>query len=155
MEWIFNSMWVYHIPTKPISRDNYMYLWMADDYEYHLAIEDNELRIYGYDYWSEDTIMNNHAWEDWWGLLNLYFEWMYDCFAIDTIRYMTLDIEWKEISDIAKLIVSWADTYMTTDVNWYLVENDDRGSKVPSMGLIKFVKRALEKVGQKVYCYYK
>jgi hypothetical protein len=34
---------------------------MANDYEYYLAIEDNELRIYAFDYWSEDTIMSNHA----------------------------------------------------------------------------------------------
>lgn len=44
---------------------------------------------------------------------------------------------------------------MNEDINYYLVESDDRDNKIPSSGLIKFIERALSKIGEKVYCYYK
>lgn len=155
MEWIFNNAWQYHIPEKMISGADYMYLWMTDDYEYYLAIEDDELRVYSYDYWSEDTIRSYHEWESWWGWLGERFEWMYDCFAIDTIRYIALNIEWEETSDITKSIVNWVYANMTGDANHYLIEGDDRRDRIPSEELTKFIKRALEKIGLRVYCYYK
>lgn len=152
---LFNWLWVHHIPEKVISGNDYFYIWMSNDYEYQLVVEDWELRVYSYDYWSEDTIQDNHSWEDWWGYLHTCFEWMYDCFARDTMRYQILNVEWKAPFDIAKETINWADRNMADDLNWSLVENNDRRYKVPSSDLLKFINRALSKVGEKVYCYYK
>lgn len=152
---LFNWLWVRHIPEKVISGNDYFYLWMSNDYEYQLVVEDWELRIYSYDYWSEDTIQDNHSWEDWWDYLYNCFEWMYDCFARDTMRFQTLNVEWKETFDIAKEIVNWADRNMTDDVGGSIVENDDRTIKLPSSTLLRFIERALSKIGEKTYCYYK
>lgn len=148
-------MWVYHIPEKVISRNDHFYLWMANDYEYLLAIEDWRLRAYSYDYWSEDSIQENHSWESWRDYLCNYFEWTSDCFAKTTIRRSTLNIKWKETFDIAKEIINWADENMTGDLGWALVENNDRRNKVPSSDLISFINRALSKIGERTYCYYK
>jgi hypothetical protein len=60
-----------------------------------------------------------------------------------------------EAFDIAKEMVNWADDNMSDDLNWSLVENNDRRNKIPSSEFIKFIKRALTKVGEKTYCYYK
>lgn len=155
MEWIFSWLWVYNMPAKVISGNDYFYIWMSNDYEYQLVVEDWELRIYSYDYWSEDTIMSNHAWEDWWGLLSLCFEWMYDCFVRNTMRCLALNTEWKEPFDIAKQIINWADNNMADDLSCYLVEDNNRENKIPSSNLIKFIKRALEWIGLRAYCYYK
>ncbi len=152
---LFNWLWVPHIPEKVISGNDYFYIWMSNDYEYHLVVEDWELRIYTYDYWSEDTIQDNHSWEGWWEYLQNCFEWMYDCFARNTMRYQTLNIEWKEPFDIAKEIINWADSSMTEDLSFYLVKDNNRVSKVPSSNLLKFLNRALSKIGEKTYCYYK
>lgn len=152
---LFNWLWVPHIPETVISGNDYFYIWMSNDYEYHLVVENWELRIYSYDYWSEDTIQDNHSWEDWWGWLHDCFEWMYDCFARNTMRYQTLNIEWKEAFDIAKEIINWADSSMADDLSRSLVENNDRRFKVPSSEFIRFINRALSKVGEKTYCYYK
>lgn len=155
MEWIFNWLWIHRIPEKVISGNDYFYIWTSNDYEYLLVVENWELRIYSYDFWSEDTIQENHSWEDWWDYIQNCFEWMYDCFAKTTMRYSTLNIEWKDAFDIAKLIANWADRRMSDDLSECLVENNDRINKVPSSTLIKFIERALSKIGNKVYCYYK
>ena len=147
--------WIHRIPEKTISGNDYFYIWMSNDYEYLLVVENWELRIYSYDFWSEETIQDNHSWEEWWGYLHDCFEGMYDCFARTTMRYSALNIEWKETFDIAKEIVNWADISMADDVNCCLVENNDRTDKVPSSDLIKFINRALSKIGEKAYCYYK
>ncbi len=152
---LFNWLWVHHIPEKVISGNDFFYIWMSNDYEYQLVVEDWELRIYSYDYWSEDSIQDNHNWEDWWGWLHDCFEWMYDCFARNTMSYQTLNIEWKEPFDIAKQIINWADNNMADDLSCYLVENNNRVYKVPSPNLLNFIKRALSKIGEKTYCYYK
>lgn len=152
---LFNWLWVRHIPEKVISGNDYFYLWMSNDYEYQLVVEDWELRIYSYDYWSEDSIQSDHSWEDWWDYLYTCFEWMYDCFDRNTIRYIALNIEWMKIFDIAKEIVNWADRNMTDDVGGSIVENNDRTIKFPSSTLLKFIERALSKIGEKTYCYYK
>lgn len=141
------------MPTKAIPKNDYMYLWMSNDYEYHLVVEDGELRIYSYDYWSEDTILSYHEWEDWYGYLRECFEWMNDCFAIDAMRYSVLNIEWKETFDIAKEIINWADENMTEDLSYFLVENNDLVSRVPSSNLINLIERGLGK--KRTYCYYK
>lgn len=151
---LFTGLWVHRQPEK-ISGDRYFYLWMSNDYEYHLVIENNELRIYSYDYWSEDTIQNNHRWEEWWGWLHDCFEWMYDCYTKETMRYMPLNTEWKDATDIAKLIVDWTDTSMKDDVSYSLVENNDWVQKIPSKKFIEFVAGALKIIGNKVYQYYK
>ena len=148
-------LWIHHIPEKTISGNDYFYIWMFNDYEYQLVVEDWELRIYSYDYWSEDSIQDNHSWEDWWSYLHHCFEWMYDCFDRLTMKYSALNIKWKETFDIAKEIVNWADINMADDVNRSLVENGDRTDKVPSSELLKFINRALNKIGEKAYCYYK
>lgn len=155
MEWIFNWLWVNNVPEETISWNDYFYIWMSNDYEYHLVIENWELRIYSYDYWSEDTILSDHQWEDWWQYLNRYFEWMYDCFAIDTMRYQILNIEWKAPFDIAKEIIDWADSSLADDLSCYLVQDNDRRDRVPSSNLLKFINRALKKIGTRTYCYYK
>lgn len=155
MEWIFNEQRTTQLPTEKISWNDYMYLWMSSDYEYQLVIEKDKLGIYSYDYWSEETILQYHEWESWWSYLWDYFHWMYDCFTTTTMCHTTLNIEWKNAFDIAKLIVNWADRHMNEDINYYLVENDDRTNKIPSSGLIKFIEKALSKIGEKVYCYYK
>ena len=98
---LFNWLWVHHIPEKVISGNDYFYIWMSNDYEYHLVVENWELRIYSYDYWSEDSIQDNYSWEDWWGWLHDCFVGMYDCFVRNTMRYLALNIEWKEAFDIA------------------------------------------------------
>lgn len=152
---LFNWLWVHHIPEKVISGNDYFYIWMSLDYEYQLVVEDWELRVYSYDYWSEDTIHSNHSWEDWWSYLHGCFAGMYDCFARSTMRYQVLNIEWKETFDIAKEIINWADNSMADDLSCYLVQDNNRMSKVPSTNFLKFIKRALEKIGDKVYCYYK
>ena len=152
---LFNWLWIHHIPEKTISGNDYYYIWMSNDYEYQLVVEDWELRIYSYDYWSEDNIQENHRLEDWWDYLHTCFVGMYDCFDKNTIRYSTLNIEWKAPFDIAKEIINWADSYMADDLNWSLVENNDRRNKVPSSDLIRFINRALSKIGEKTYCYYK
>lgn len=148
-------LWIHRIPEKTISGNDYFYIWMSNDYEYLLVVENWELRIYSYDYWSEETIQDNHSWEEWWGWLHDCFVGMYDCFARTTMRYSALNIKWKETFDIAKEIINWADISMSDDVNWSLVENGDRASKVPSSDLIRFINRALSKIGEKAYCYYK
>lgn len=148
-------LWIHRIPEKTISGNDYFYIWMSNDYEYLLVVENWELRIYSYDYWSEDNIQENHSWEDWWSYLHGCFEWMYDCFARNTMRYSALNIKWKEAFDIAKEIINWADGNMADDLNWSLVENNDRRNKIPSSDLIRFVERALSKIGEKIYCYYK
>lgn len=152
---LFNWLWVHHIPEKVISGNDYFYIWMSNDYEYHLVVENWELRIYSYDYWSEDNIQSDYSWEDWWDYLQNCFEWMYDCFDRNTMRYQTLNIEWKEAFDIAKEIINWADSNLSDDLNWCLVENNDRRYKVPNSEFIKFINRALGKVWEKTYCYYK
>lgn len=152
---LFNWLWVHHIPEKVISGNDYFYIWMSNDYEYHLVVENWELRIYSYDYWSEDNIQADHSWEDWWGYLYTYFQWMFDCFDRNTMRYMALNIEWKAPFDIAKEIINWAYRNMADDLSYYLVEDNNRTSKVPSSNFLKFINRALSKVGEKVYQYYK
>lgn len=152
---LFNWLWVHRIPGKAISGNDYFYIWMSNDYEYHLVVENWELRIYSYDYWSEDNIQSDHWWEDWWGWLHNCFVGMYDCFDRNTMRYLALNIEWKETFDIAKEIINWADSNMADDLNYELVENNDRRNKIPSSEFIKFINRALSKVGEKAYCYYK
>lgn len=152
---LFNWLWVHHIPEKVISGNGFFYLWMSNDYEYQLVVEDWELRIYCYDYWSEDSIQDNHSWEDWWDYLYNCFQWMYDCFARNTMSCLTLNVKWKEPFDIAKEIANWADNNMTDDLSCYLVENNDRRSKIPSTNLIRFIEMALSKIGEKTYCYYK
>lgn len=148
-------LWIHRIPGKVISGNDYFYIWMSNDYEYLLVVENWELRIYSYDYWSEDSIQENHSWEDWWEYLHTCFEWMYDCFIRNTMRYSALDIKWKEAFDIAKEIINWADENMADDLNWALVENNDRRNKIPGSDLIRFIERALSKIGEKTYCYYK
>lgn len=148
-------LWIHRIPGKVISGNDYFYIWMSNDYEYLLVVENWELRIYSYDYWSEDSIQSDHSWEDWWSYLYNCFEWMYDCFDKNSMRYSALNIKWKEAFDIAKEIVNWADINMADDVNCCLVENNDRTDKVPSSDLISFIKGALSKIGEKAYCYYK
>lgn len=148
-------LWIHRIPGKVISGNDYFYIWMSNDYEYLLVVENWELRIYSYEYWSEDNIQSDHSWEDWWSYLHGCFVGMYDCFDRRTMRYSALDIKWKEAFDIAKEIINWADINMADDVNWSLVENGDRRNKIPSSDLIRFIKRALSKIGEKIYCYYK
>lgn len=152
---LFNWLWIHRIPGKVITGHDYFYIWMSGDYEYLLVVEDWELRIYSYEYWSEDNIQDNHSWEDWWSWLHDCFEWMYDCFDKNTMRYLTLNVRWKEAFDIAKEIINWADINMADDLNWELVENNDRRNKVPSSDLIRFINRVLSKIGEKTYCYYK
>ena len=149
---LFNWLWIHRIPEKVISGNDYFYIWMSNDYEYHLVVEDWELRIYSYDYWSEDSIQENHSWEDWWDYLYNCFESMYDCFESNTMRYQALNIEWKAPFDIAKEIINWADENMADDLNWALVENNDRRNKIPGSDLIRFIERA---IGERTYCYYK
>ena len=151
---LFNWLWIPHIPEKVISGNAYFYLWMSD-YEYQLVIEDWELRIYSYDYWSEDSIQSDYSWEDWWDYLQNCFAWMYDCFNKNTMRYIALNVEWGEPFAIAKEIVNWADYNMNDDLGYSLVEDNDRRNKIPSTQLIRFIERALNKAGEKTYCYYK
>ena len=148
-------LWIHRIPEKAISGNDYFYIWMSNDYEYLLVVENWELRIYSYEYWSEDSIQDNHSWEDWRDYLYNCFESMYDCFESNSMRYSALNIKWKETFDIAKEIINWADINMADDVNCCLVENNDRTDKVPSSSLINFINRALSKIGEKAYCYYK
>ena len=148
-------LWIHRIPSKTIIGHDYFYIWMSGDYEYLLVVENWELRIYSYEYYSEDSIQSDYSWEDWWSYLHGCFQWMYDCFNRNTMRYSTLNIKWKEIFDIAKEIINWADENMADDLNWELVENNDRRNKIPSSSLISFIKRALSKIGEKTYCYYK
>ena len=148
-------LWIHRIPEKVISGNDYFYIWMSNDYEYLLVVENWELRIYSYEYWSEDSIQENHSWEDWWEYLHTCFEWMYDCFDRLTMRYSALDIKWKAPFDIAKEIINWADENMADDLSWALVENNDRRNKIPGSDLIRFIERALSKVGERTYCYYK
>ena len=147
--------WEHRIPKKIISDNDYFYIWMSNDYEYLLVVENWELRIYSYEYWSEDSILDGHQWEDWRDYLYYYFQWMLGCFDKNIMRYSTLNIKWKEAFNIAKEIINWADINMVDDVNWELVEDNDRRSKVPSSSLISFIERALSKTGEKIYCYYK
>lgn len=148
-------LWIHRIPKKVISGNDYFYIWMSNDYEYLLVVENWELRIYSYDYWSEDNIQSDYSWEDWWNYLHGCFVGMYDCFDRRTMRYSALNIKWKEAFDIAKEIVNWADENMADDLNRSLVENNDRRNKIPSPDLIRFIERALSKIGEKTYCYYK
>lgn len=148
-------LWIHRIPEKVISGNDYFYIWMSNDYEYLLVVENWELRIYSYEYWSEDSILDSHQWEDWWSYLYGCFEWMYDCFDRHTMRYSALNIKWKAPFDIAKEIIDWADENMADDLNWALVENNDRRNKIPGSDLIRFINRALGKIGEKTYCYYK
>lgn len=148
-------LWIHRIPEKTISGNDYFYIWTSNNYEYLLVVENWELRIYSYDYWSEDNIQLDYSWEDWWSYLHGCFVGMYDCFDRRTMRYSALNIKWKEAFDIAKEIINWADIDMADDLNYELVENNDRRNKIPSSDLIRFINRALSKIGEKTYCYYK
>lgn len=153
MDWILSSLRTRHVPKEIIIDD--IYLWARNDYEYRLAVEWDRLRIYCYEYWSEDTIRDNHEGEDWWAWLDTVFYWAYDAFDINTMQYNELHFEWKSAEDIARFIVEWVDNKMTDDVNDYLVVNNDWENKVPSQRLINLIQKALDKTWERVYCYYK
>ena len=124
-----------------------------DGYEFLLVIEEWEFRIYNYEYWSDESIYDNHQDEDWWTSIQNYF-WVWDdCFDVDTCEYSVAKFE----NDTA---IAMANEFLTAcrekldDVNWRFDNN-----WCPSTDLIGFMARGIMENmvygKQKVYTYYK
>lgn len=96
-----------HIPDKPIS--DYIYLgYTVDSYDVYLVWEENEFRIYNYEYWSYDSIIDwEHENEDWYENISRYFvSACGDYLDLGSLEYIVPKFEGKDAIDIASEIVN-------------------------------------------------
>lgn len=142
-----------HIPKKTI-RD-LIYLWYCDWYEAWLCVEDWEFRIYNYEWWGHDSLVD--WWyedETWWAWADSYFDCADECLDVDTIRYsipMFSSNEPKEMAEqlleACKADLEDTATHLEAVGGW------------PWQALIDFITNWLRKIAEYenrlVYCYYK
>lgn len=136
-----------HLPKKCIAREDELCLGYDQSYDFWLVYEEWEFRIYTYEWWSYDSIVDwEHEDETWRDDVCLYFSGADDCFDKDSCEYTPVKFEntnpewmafeiWEAVKDIE-------DSYSATNNDW----------DWPSDKLINFI---VEHFRNKVYCYYK
>lgn len=148
-----------HLPKKRIAREDRMYLGYADNYDVVLAIEDWEIRIYNYEYWSDDAITDwEHEDEDWREPIDDYFGWVEWNLDVETCEYLVADFESNDPNDMAKELL-YACTDELEDRSWTIYDLDDNNDAIPSQKLVDFLRRCLVKTKEYqdslAYAYYK
>lgn len=150
--------YIKHIPEKHISSDDMLCLWYRDNYDCLLVVEEWEFRIYSYEYWSEENIMENHEDEDWWENIWKYFGDDSAYLDLDTIEYLPIKFEnmWNPIDMASELLVSCE---IAIDELVYSLTDWGDDELIPSKKFIDFIKHWLDKIAEyknwKVYLYYK
>jgi hypothetical protein len=142
-----------HIPKKTI--EDLIYLWFVDWYEVWLCVEDWEFRIYNYEYWDYNSIVDNwHQDETWRDYADNYFDCACDCLDVDTIRYSIPMFSSNEPKEMAKQLLETCKADLE-DTATHL----EATSGWPWQALIDFIAKWLEKIAEYenrlVYCYYK
>ena len=144
---------IYHIPEKMIKEEDYMYLGYVDNRDALLVVEEWEFRIYQYEYWSWDSIVDgNHEDEDWWCNNDSLFCRADGCMDWATCCYSVPKFESDRPADMALELANRCSEDLEDDGNcrdWVFVAEK----------LIKFLTSWIEKIKDydrsKVYAYYK
>ena len=139
--------YIKHLPSHQITREDECCLGYDNSWDFWLVFEEWEFRIYTYEWWSYDSIVDwEHEWEDWWRYCDVYFKGCDDVFDIGTCEYLPVKFEntnpewmaceiWEATEDLE-------DNYSITSREW----------DWPNDKLINFIK---EHLLNKIYCYYK
>lgn len=142
-----------HIPDKMIKEEDYLYLGYIDNRDVLLAVEDWEFRIYQYEYWSWDSIVDgDHENEDWWCNNDSLFARADGCMDSATCCYSVPKFESDRPIEMAIELAHRCSEDLEDDGNC----RDWNGVAVK---LINFLTSWVEKIKNynrsKVYAYYK
>ena len=148
-----NTNCMKHLPKNRIPLQHRMYLGYVDNYDHWLVVEEWEFRVYNYEYWSWESIEENHEDETWWAESCDYFTDADGCMDVDTCEYTVLKFEWKDAVEMANEIYTACEEDLE-DVSYSVYDWVN-----PSQQLVDFISRGLFKVKEYqdslVYCYYK
>lgn len=138
--------YIKHLPKQQIMLGDECCLGYDNCRDYRLVFEEWEFRIYNYEYWSYDSIVDwEHEEEDWWGDCNDYFKGGDWCLDLNSCEYMSLKFENNNPVWMAYEIWEACDALE----NRYLIS--DWNDEWPNDKLVNFIKEHL----MGVYCYYK
>lgn len=139
--------YIKHLPQKCIPREDKLLLGYRDDYDYWLVFEEWEFRVYSYQWWSMDGIIDGgHEDEDWRDDCDTYFKWGDGCLDIYTCEYATVKFENNNPEDMAYEIWTPCEDLESR----YSIS--DGNDEWPNDKLVDFIANHLK---NKVYCYYK
>ena len=144
-----------HLPSKKIPYEDIMYLGYTDWYDVVLVVEEWEFRIYNYEWWSWDSIVDGeHEDDERVADVQNYFGSGSDCFDKDSCSYCIPDF--TDGSDINLMAQELYDACSTDlDETTYRLGNGGE----PSNELKTFIRTWLLKIWQYnntlCYTYYK
>lgn len=142
-----------HLPKNRIPLQDRMYLGYVDNYDHWLVVEEWEFRVYNYEYWSWESIEENHEDETWRAESCDYFADADGCLDMDTCEYAVPKFEWKDAVEMANEIYTACEEDLE-DMSYSVYDWVN-----PSQQLVDFISRGLLKVKEYqdslVYCYYK
>ena len=136
-----------HLPKNQIALGDECCLGFDNSYDFWLVFEEWEFRIYSYEWWSYDSIVDwEHEDQHWWRYCNDFFKWTDGCLDLDSCEYLPVKFEntnpewmayeiWEACDDLE-------DRYSISDWN----------DEWPNDKLVNFIK---EHLMNKIYCYYK
>lgn len=132
MDLLWNA--ITHIPEHMI-RDRTRIGNDSDDFQYVLAFEDWEFRVYQYQY---DEYEDGNNWEE----CSHYFYQFDYWLNLNTLAYTRLDIDWER-GGVRDELIAYAREYLTD------------GPRDIEERITKFFNNNIKNLGAKVYQYYK
>ena len=143
-----------HLPQKIIPTENFFYLGYTDNYDVRLVIEEWEFRLYDYEWWSWESINENHYDEWWWVDIGEYFQGCWDCMDRDTCEYSVVHFDTNNPEEMALELANVCDEELE-DTSYVREEDNIRVRQ----NLVDFIRKGMEKVeaykNSFVYYYYK
>lgn len=145
---------IHRLPEKAIPRGDYIYLGYVDGYDALLCVEEWEFRVYNYEFWGEEDILDNHEDEDWRACRGDYFEWATDCLDKDTLQYTTIMFDnTKDTYSMACELLKACESALE-DLSRSIF--DEWETRIPSATLLSFLEGWKQKLNKcKAYFYYK
>lgn len=144
---------VRHLPQKIIPAEDSFYLGYVENNDVRLVIEEGEFRVYNYEWWSWESINENHYDEWWWVDIGEYFGGGCDCMDRDTCQYSVVEFDSKDAVDMAIELANVC-TEELEDTS-YVREDNERVRQ----NLVDFIRRWMWMVDSYknsfVYYYYK
>ena len=144
---LVRDSYIKHLPQKCIAPEDECCLGYDNSYDFWLVYEEWEFRIYTYEWWSYDSIVDwEHENEDWRDDMCLYFSGGDGCIDKDSCEY--LPVKFENNNPVGMAFEIWEacktneDCYSITNADW----------DWPNDKLINFIK---EHLLNKIYCYYK
>lgn len=135
-----------HLPQKRITSEDMCCLGYDGSWDFWLVFEEWEFRIYIYEWWSYDNIVDwEHEWEDWYSEVDNYFARVDNFLDTDSCKYFTVEFVNNNPEgmayEIREACDNLEDCYSITCAEW----------DWPNNKLINFIANHIK---NKVYLYY-